>query len=95
LSIIKAVYDITSRVSLAAEGSNEYKGQGSQKPPINELKRIIAEMENQMKAAAKELQFEKAAALRDQIYELKALMAEESDLPGWQKARLMSGELDL
>ena len=95
LSIIKAVYDITSRVSLAAEGSGEYTGQGTQKPPINELKRIISEMENQMKAAAKELQFEKAAALRDQIYEMKALLAEESDLPGWQKARLMSGELDL
>jgi excinuclease ABC subunit B len=94
LSIIKAVYDITSRISIAAEGTGEYKSQGAQIPPINELKRIIAEMENQMKAAAKELQFEKAAALRDQIYELKAMLAEESDIPGWQKARLMSGELD-
>jgi excinuclease ABC subunit B len=93
LSIIKAVYDITSRLSVAAEESGDYKTGGGSHPPVNELKRIISELENQMKAAAKELQFEKAAALRDQIYELKAVLAEESNLPGWQKARLMSGEL--
>jgi excinuclease ABC subunit B len=94
LSIIKEIYDITSRVSIAAESKGKYGTADGQKPPINELKRIIAEMENQMKAAAKELQFEKAAALRDQIYEMKAILADESDLPGWQKARLMSGELE-
>jgi excinuclease ABC subunit B len=93
LSIIKAVYDITSRLSVAAESTGEYKTGKGQSPPVNELKRIIAEMENEMKAAAKELQFEKAAALRDQIYEMKAILADESDLPGWQKARLISGEL--
>jgi excinuclease ABC subunit B len=93
LSVIKAIYDITSRLSVAAEGHGEYKAGSGKTPPVNELKRIITEMENQMKAAAKELQFEKAAALRDQIYELKAILAEESDIPGWQKARLMSGEL--
>jgi excinuclease ABC subunit B len=46
-----------------------------------------------MTVAARDLQFEKAAALRDQIYELRAILADESDLPGWQKARLMAGEL--
>jgi len=93
LSIIKAVYDITSRLSIAAESTGEYKTGEGHTLPVNDLKRIIVEMENQMKAAAKELQFEKAAALRDQIYEMKAILAEESDLPGWQKARLMSGEI--
>ncbi|MBC7325160.1 MAG: UvrB/UvrC motif-containing protein, partial [Moorella sp. (in: Bacteria)] len=43
-------------------------------------------------AAAKNLEFEKAAALRDQIFELRALLAEESNLPPWQKARLLAGE---
>jgi len=92
-SIIKAVYDITSRLSQVAEGGGESYSKEGKPPPVNELKRIIAELENQMKASAKDLQFEKAAALRDQIYELRALLADESDLPGWQKARLMAGEL--
>ncbi len=92
-SIIKAVYDITSRLSVVADGGGGTYSKEGKPPPVNELKRIISELENQMKAAAKELQFEKAAALRDQIYELRAVLAEESDLPGWQKARLMAGEL--
>jgi len=39
--------------------------------PADEIKRLIAEIENQMQLAAKNLQFEKAAELRDQIIELK------------------------
>jgi excinuclease ABC subunit B len=37
-------------------------------------------MEKQMKQAAKDLEFEKAAALRDQIFELKAILVEERRL---------------
>lgn len=39
--------------------------------PKGERKHLIGELENQMKMAAENLQFEKAAALRDQIDELK------------------------
>ena len=39
--------------------------------PKGERKHLISELENQMKLAAENLQFEKAAALRDQIDELK------------------------
>lgn len=39
--------------------------------PKGERKHLISELENQMKMAAENLQFEKAAALRDQIDELK------------------------
>jgi len=56
------------------------------------LKRVISELENQMKLAAKELEFERAAALRDQIYELRAILAEESNLSPIKKVRLLSGE---
>ncbi len=41
------------------------------KIPKDELRRLISELENQMQLAAKNLQFEKAAELRDQIIELK------------------------
>jgi len=57
-----------------------------------ELARMIAELEKQMKTAAKELEFERAALLRDQVYELRAILAEESDLPPWKKVQLLSGE---
>ncbi len=37
-----------------------------------EIQKQILKLEKQMKAAAKTLEFEKAASLRDQIIELKA-----------------------
>ena len=45
-----------------------------------------------MKEAAKNLEFEKAALLRDQVFELRGILAEESNLPPWEKVRLLSGE---
>ncbi len=45
-----------------------------------------------MKEAAKNLEFEKAAALRDEIYELRSVLAEESNAKPWEKIRLLSGE---
>jgi len=48
--------------------------------PVDELRRTIAELEKQMKAAAKELAFEKAALIRDQIFEMeKQLEVLEAD----------------
>nr|MWN20704.1 hypothetical protein [Leuconostoc lactis] len=42
--------------------------------PKDEQKNIIANLENQMKAAAKALDFEEAAQLRDNVMSLKALL---------------------
>jgi excinuclease ABC subunit B len=98
VSIIKAVRDITARLSTplgTAEKRGEYSAnEGAARMSKNELQRVIQELEKQMKALAKELEFEKAAALRDQVYELRAMLADESDLPPWQKARLLAGEID-
>jgi excinuclease ABC subunit B len=97
ISIVKLVYDITSRLtpSSVGETKSDYKtDRTTAGMNVKELKRIINELEQQMKAAAKELQFEQAATIRDQIYELRAILAEESDIPPWQKAKLLAGELD-
>ena len=42
-----------------------------------------------MKAAAQNLEFEKAALLRDQIFELRAVMTEkeDADVPAWERER--------
>ncbi|KPL82511.1 excinuclease ABC subunit B [Thermanaerothrix daxensis] len=96
VSIVKAVHDLTERLSAAAvaEGRAEYSAgrAAARTASARELKHLITELEQQMRAAAKNLEFEKAAALRDQIFELRALLAEESNLPPWQKARLLAGE---
>jgi excinuclease ABC subunit B len=95
--IVKAVYDITQRLSpagvAAAEGRSEYRTDREKTGiPRAELERMITELEKQMKQAAKNLEFEQAAMLRDRIFELRELWAEESNLPPWQKARLVAGE---
>jgi len=95
VSIIKGIHDITERLksSAIAEAPAEYRTRQGTPLPKNEIKKVIAELDNQMRAAAKELEFERAAALRDQILELRAILAEDPDLPPWQKARLLAGEV--
>ncbi len=94
VGIIKAVRDLTDQLSVRAmaEPQAEYHVKGAAGLPQGEIKRVINELEKQMKEAARDLEFEKAAVLRDQIYELRSILAEESNLPPWEKVRLLSGE---
>ena len=92
VSIRKAVRDLTQRLTGVHEMAETRASYGSSKTmlmPRSEFNRLIGELENQMKASAKELQFEKAAAIRDQIYELKSLYAETAKVTPWEKAKLM------
>jgi excinuclease ABC subunit B len=71
-SIQKAVRDITDHVRMqAAEEKAGYDGAAPSDLPKDELLRLVKELETQMKTAAKNLEFEKAAALRDRIVELR------------------------
>ncbi|QRN82290.1 excinuclease ABC subunit UvrB [Chloroflexota bacterium] len=91
-SVVKAVRDLTDRLVHEVGGDKEegLRGKAS-KLEQKELMRMIGELEKQMKAAAKELMFEQAALLRDQVYELRAMLADESDLPPWKKINLLTG----
>ncbi len=66
--IKKAIKDITERVQAVAETRIPYMV-----TPISreEMLRLIKQLESQMKAAAKNLEFEKAALIRDRIMELR------------------------
>jgi len=71
-SIVKAVHDITERVRTAAEPQATYETRGGL--PKDELARVIKELESEMRAAAKKLEFEKASMLRDEVVDLKRLL---------------------
>jgi excinuclease ABC subunit B len=94
VSIHKAIHDLTEEMGprAVAEMRGEYKVKGAGDLPRKELQSIIADMEKQMKEAAKNLEFEKAAALRDEMYELKNLLAEDESLKPWERIKLLMGE---
>jgi excinuclease ABC subunit B len=94
VSIIKEIRDLTDQVAAhaIAERGEEYQAFTPSQMPKDELSRVIKELEKQMKAAAEALEFEKAAALRDQIFELRQIMMEKEDLPPWLRARALAGE---
>jgi len=80
-SIIKEIHDLTDRVRVVAEEQAPYGADGDETPvdvhmlPREEVERIIGELEKRMREAADALEFEKAAALRDQIFELRRMLA--------------------
>ncbi len=94
MTIIKAVHDLTDRITVERTATEAKPGAaGTVGMPKGEIKRLISELDREMKEAAKNLEFEKAAAYRDQIYELRAILAESGDVPPWERARLLAGEV--
>ncbi|HXF63007.1 MAG TPA: excinuclease ABC subunit UvrB [Caldilineaceae bacterium] len=82
-SIVKSIRDLTDRVRVMAESKAEYQTDAEARTVSaadltkDELARLIKQIEKEMKDAAKALEFEKAAALRDQLMELRAIQLEE------------------
>jgi excinuclease ABC subunit B len=95
VSIHKAIRDLTDQMSPQAvsEMKGEYKtGKHKDVTTRSELQKVISEMERQMKEAAKNLEFERAAALRDEMYELKSILADDENLKPWERLKLLTGE---
>jgi excinuclease ABC subunit B len=90
VGIKKAIRDISNRVKAVAEASEAYRVGAADRLPKDEIVRVIKDLEIEMKTAAKELNFEKAALLRDQIIDLRRTMQgeEQSVVPReWLKTR--------
>src|SRR5437667_8560732 len=83
-TIIKEIHDINERLRAVAETTEVYVGgAGARRPgelPASsraEVERLIAQMEAEMRAAAKQLEFERAAALRDEVQAIRLRVLEE------------------
>lgn len=96
-SIVKAVRDLTDLVTAQAlaERKAEYRATAPLDMPREELARLIKHLEKQMRSAAESMEFEKAAVIRDQIFEFRRTLADMDDLPPWQRVRAMSGETEV
>ncbi len=80
----------STRVADAREGSNEREAQrmsGKKQKKVAEAQRVygtddlptlVTKLEDEMKTAAKNLDFETAARLRDELFDLKAAMGEKA-----------------
>lgn len=55
--------------------------------PKDEATRLIKDLEKQMKTAAQNLEFEKAAILRDEIIELRQALQVQDNRPVWEQLR--------
>ena len=75
-SIQKAVHDITESIKGIGENRASYRVI-RQEMSRDDMFRVIKDLEVQMKDAARNLEFEKAAQVRDEIYELRRILAAE------------------
>ena len=73
--IKKAIRDIMERVRTVAEARATYEV--ARPATKEELARLVKELESQMKTAARNLEFEKAALIRDRLIELRRTQIEE------------------
>ena len=76
-SVQKEVHDITERLrstdTMVAEDRPQYV-KPAEELPKDELLQIIKDLERQMKRASRELEFEVAAGLRDQVMDLRKVL---------------------
>jgi len=93
-SILKEVRDIMERAgakprpAVIAESRAPYQaGPETSSISADKLAGAIKELEQQMKAAAADLEFEKAAMLRDQMRALQTQLDDLDERPEWQRVR--------
>jgi len=80
-SIQKEVHDITEGIKAIAESRTRYNVVRKEMSRTDMFK-VVKDLEVQMKESARGLQFEKAAQFRDEIFELRRLLALEERIIG-------------
>jgi excinuclease ABC subunit B len=79
-SIVKSIRDLTARVKVLATEGDPNAVSEAQQPDMqamskNDLHKLAKDIEREMKTAAQAMEFEKAAALRDQLFDLRGILA--------------------
>jgi len=91
-SIRKSVRDILSAVSESSDVRRAVVGKQLKGVPRDVLLAMCAKLEKEMKDAAARLEFEKAAALRDELWELRKQLPDAGDSGLSRKAPRVFGE---
>jgi len=78
-TIVKEIRDINDRLAAVAQSSARY---GSDERDVSELgtaevEKLVSQLEAEMRNAAKQLEFERAAALRDEIQDIRIRVLEQ------------------
>ena len=84
-TIVKEIHDINERLRAVAETSEGYGGGASGRygardlgsQSVEQVEALVARMETDMRAAARNLEFERAAVLRDEIQQIRLRVLEE------------------
>jgi excinuclease ABC subunit B len=84
-TIVKEIHDINDRLRSVAEegagyGADESRGRGGfdvADLDTAQVEKLVTQLEAQMRQAARDLEFERAAALRDQVQEIRLRVLEQ------------------
>ena len=82
-TIVKGIHDLNQRLRAVAESTIVYtsergaSGRAFDEADRKKVEALVARMETEMRAAARELEFERAAALRDEIQNVRLRVLEE------------------
>src|SRR5664280_3929016 len=82
VTIVKGIRDINDRLRAVAEASGSYGGGGGPGRAFTEMAKgqiakLVAQLEAEMRRAARSLEFERAAALRDEVQEIRLRVLDE------------------
>jgi hypothetical protein len=78
-TIVKEIRDINDRLRAVAEAPGAYGDGGRQLSEMSQaqVEKLLGQLEAEMRSAAKQLEFERAAALRDEIADIRLRVLEQ------------------
>jgi excinuclease ABC subunit B len=78
-TIVKEIRDINDRLAAVAQAPGAYGADSRELTALSQaqVEKLVSQLETEMRAAAKQLEFERAAALRDEIQDIRRRVLEE------------------